>query len=95
MNVNDIYDHAIDWLWAVVAGAIVVTGRAFVRIWRHEERIKALENVTDHHSLSLQDLSDKVDKSHHETRNHIDSRFEEVRNDLRLIMGRCLSIGDK
>jgi len=92
MNADDIYTRAIDWAWALVAGAAMVLGRAFVRIYRHEERIKSLEQTRDQHASALADLTEKVDSSHQATRTHIDSRFEEVRDDLRIIMGRCLSI---
>ena len=92
MNADDIYTRALDWIWAVVAGAAMVLGRAFVRIYRHEERIKSLEEARDQHSHALIDLSEKVDRAHHATRTHIDSRFEEIRDDLRIIMNRCLMI---
>lgn len=92
MQTDDIWNHAIDWLWAVLAGAFIVIARSIIRLRGHEERIKALELSDERMEKTLRDLAKKMDDTHSATRSHIDSRVDDIRADLRIIMGRCLTV---
>ena len=92
MNVDDVYSRALDWLWAIVAGATVVLGRAFVRIWRHEERIKSLEQSREERIRTMAHMSQTIEANHRETTNRLDALGEDIRRDLRIIMTRCLAV---
>jgi hypothetical protein len=88
---NDLLHHALDWLWAVVAGVFIIISGAIVRLWRHEERIKTLE---EHHLQKinvLSDLSSKVDRNHSEITARLDLGLGEIRDDIRVLTTRCLS----
>ena len=85
-------DHALDWMWAVIASAAAVLGGAIVRLWRHEERLKALEVTAKERAEVLQDLSEKVDRNHSSVTDRIDALGKDIRDDLRIIMGRCLNV---
>lgn len=93
MQTDDIYQHAIDWIWAAVAGAFIAVSGAIVRIWRHEERIKALEAANTERSGALRDLTRKVDDNHADIGNRIDELGQDIRADLRVILGRVMDKG--
>lgn len=78
--------------FVVGAGIVVMTaiGGAFMRVWRHEERIKALEAARAAEVKALADLSDVVHSNHESTREQLTDAMREIRADLRLIMNRCL-----
>lgn len=90
---NDVFAHAIDWIWAALAGAFVTVSGAIVRLWRHEERIKSLENANAQRVEALRDLTRKVDENHNDIGGRIDAMGQEIRADLRLLMTRVIEKG--
>jgi hypothetical protein len=90
MDTSYVYTRALDWLWAVIAGAFVLVGRAFVRLYRHEERIQSLEASRAERIRQMADLAEKVDANHQDTTARLDAIAEDIRADLRIIMNRCL-----
>lgn len=90
---NDIFHHAIEWVWAVISGAAIVIGGAVVRLWRHEERIRTLEGYHLQKLSVLERLSDKVDANHLDTAARLDDLAKEIRADLRVIINRFLTVG--
>ena len=92
MQTDEIYSHAIDWIWGVALAISGVLGGAFVRLWRHEERIKALEAANLERTEAIHALGRKVDDNHGDIGSRIDSMSNEIRADLRVIMSRCLTV---
>ncbi len=85
-------NHAVTATLAALGGFAVMVGGAIARLWRHEERIKALEAGRTAHATALDALAEKVDANHAAISEHIDYNFESVRSDLRVILSRCLSV---
>lgn len=90
MQVESLYDKALDWLWMVAIAVATVVGRAFVRIWRHEERIKALEAARSNEAKALSDLAKVVYENHESTREQLTDAMSEIRADLRIIMSKVI-----
>lgn len=90
-------NHAITAALAAVGTFGLMVAGAFVRLWRHEERIKAIEDSAQERADALTSLSEKVDAYHAATGERIDTSLEGVRSDLRIIMSRCLTVehGDR
>jgi uncharacterized protein involved in exopolysaccharide biosynthesis len=80
---------------AALGAVFALMGGAYVRLFRHEERIRSLE---DHHAnkvKAIADLSERMDANHEATRARIDAVANEIRADLRIIMQRCISLTPK
>jgi hypothetical protein len=95
-------NHGVNWLNYAITTTLTATGTAlalmggaYVRLFRHEERIKTLEEHHANKVKALSDLSDKIDLNHEATRERIDSVAAEIRSDLRIIMQRCMAFGPK
>lgn len=86
-------NHAVGAAIAALGGFALMVGGAIARMWRHEERIKALETGALARSAALDSLAEKVDSHHASTAERIDAMGAEIRADLRVIMSRCLTIG--
>jgi chromosome segregation ATPase len=93
MNTDGLIDHAINALWAAIVGATTIIGAAIVRLWRHEERLKALEANHNRASETLSELSTKIDHNHNAITDRLASAVEDIRADLRVITQRCLMVG--
>lgn len=87
---NDVFQHAIDWIWAALVGAFVTVSGAIIKVWRHEERIKALEAQHAEKINVLSDLTGKIDSNHEALTDRLASAVEDIRADLRVITTRCL-----
>ncbi len=85
-------NHAITAALAAVGTFGLMVAGAFARLWRHEERIKALEDGRTTHATAIDALAAKVDDHHASTAERIDSMGAEIRADLRVIMSRCLTV---
>lgn len=84
-------NHAVGAAFAAVGTFGLMVAGAFARLWRHEERIKALEDSAQARSAALTSLADKVDTHHSATVERIDSMSAEIRADLRVIQARCFA----
>ena len=84
-------NHAITAALAAVGTFGLMVAGAFVRLWRHEERIKAIEDSAQERSAALSSLADKVDQHHAVTVERSDSSNAEIRADLRIIQARCFA----
>lgn len=85
-------NHAVGAALATMGAFALMVGGAIARLWRHEERIKALEGTQASRSAALDALAEKVDSHHAATTDRIDAMGEGIRADLRLIISRCLTI---
>lgn len=85
-------NHAITAALAAVGTFGLMVAGAFARLWRHEERIKALEDGRTTHATAIDALAEKVDNHHASTAERIDTMGAEIRADLRVIMSRCLTV---
>ncbi len=57
-------NHAITAALAAVGTFGLMVAGAFARLWRHEGRIKALEDGRAAHSTAIDSLAEKVDAHH-------------------------------
>ena len=89
---DEFFRKALDWVWVSLVGAFVTVAGAIIRIWRHEERIKALEAASSHKLAIFSGLADKVDTNHEAITERLDAAVKEIREDLRIIMTRCLMV---
>jgi hypothetical protein len=87
---SDIFHHALDYIWIALSGAFVTVLGAIIKIWRHEERIKALEVQHSEKISVLSNLTTKIDKNHEALTDRLASSVEDIRADLRIITSRCL-----
>ena len=85
-------NHAVGAALAALGTFTLMVGGAIARLWRHEERIKALEGTQASRSAALDALAEKVDSHHASTAERIDTMGAEIRADLRVIMSRCLTV---
>lgn len=85
-------NHAITAALAAVGTFGLMVAGAFARLWRHEERIKALEDGRTTNATAIDALAAKVDDHHASTAERIDTMGAEIRADLRVIMSRCLTV---
>lgn len=85
-------NHAVSAALAALGGFALIVGGAVSRLWGHEGRIKALEDVRATHATAIDDLVKKVDAHHTATAERIDQLGEGIRSDLRVILSRCLSV---
>lgn len=92
---NDFVNKALDWIWVALVGAFITVAGAIIRIWRHEERLKALEAASNHKLTIFNGLADKVDMNHEAITDRLDAAVKEIREDLRIIMTRCLMVRHK
>lgn len=90
---DDPLDHAIDWLLGLVTAAIIAVAGAIMKVWRHEERIKALEAHHNNHDDTLKALSDKVDHNHNSLTDRLAEATEDIRADIRVLTNRLLNGG--
>lgn len=77
---DDPLNHAIDWLLGLATAAIAAVSGAIMKIWRHEERLKA--------------LAEKVDNNHNSLTDRLAGATEDIRADIRMLTNRLLN-GDK
>ena len=84
-------NHAVTATLAALGGFAVMVGGAIARLWGHEGRIKALEDIQAARSAALTALSEKVDAHHAATSIRIDEGLENIRVDLRVILSHFLS----
>jgi hypothetical protein len=92
---DEIFHKALDWIWLALVGAFVTVSGAIVRIWRHEERIKALEAASAAKLAVISGLGNKVDDNHTAITTRLDLAVKEIRDDLRIIMTRCLAVNHR
>ena len=90
---SDVFHHAIDWVWAALVAAFVTVAGAIIRLWRHEERIKALEAQHVEKINVLSTLTGKIDANHEALTDRLASAVEDIRADIRVITTRCLMVG--
>jgi hypothetical protein len=89
---GDSFDHAIQWLVGVASAATIAISGAIVKLWRHEERIKALESLHRDQADTLASVSEKIDKNHEAITDRLAGAVEDIRADLRIITQRCLTV---
>ena len=92
---SDVWQHALDWVWAALVGAFVTVAGAIIRLWRHEERIKALEAQHVEKVTVLSNLSTQIDANHEALTDRLAAAVEDIRADLRVLTTRCLTINRK
>ena len=85
-------NHAATAALTALGAFTLMVGGAIARLWRHEERIKALEDSHASRAAALDALSEKVDANHAAISERIDYNFEGIRSDLRVILSRCLTV---
>lgn len=85
-------NHAVGAALAALGAFALMVGGAIARLWRHEERIKALEDGRTTNATAIDALAAKVDDHHASTAERIDTMGAEIRADLRVIMSRCLTV---
>ena len=85
-------NHAVTATLAALGGFAVMVGGAIARLWGHDGRIKALEDVRTSHASAIDALAEKVDANHAAISERIDHNFESVRSDLRIVISRCLTV---
>lgn len=93
-------DHLVEGVVAAVGGLAVLIGASIVRLWKHDERLRAIEERhlalearNDKRDEAIAELSRKVDETHAFTTERIDHMFTEIRKDLRVITTKCLAFG--
>lgn len=84
-------NHAVGAALAAIGTFGLMVAGAFVRLWRHEERIKSLEESAQSRSAAVDALSKKVDGHYSATVERIDNMSAEIRADLRIIQARCFA----
>ena len=89
---SDVWNHALDWVWAALVAAFVTVAGAIIRLWRHEERIKALESQHHEKISVLSTLTGKIDANHEALTDRLAAAVEDIRADLRVITTRCLTV---
>ena len=92
---SDVWQHALDWVWAALVGAFVTVAGAIIRLWRHEERLKALEAQHVEKVTVLSNLSTQIDANHEALTDRLAAAVEDIRADLRVLTTRCLTINRK
>ena len=92
---SDVWQHALDWVWAALVGAFVTVAGAIIRLWRHEERLKALEAQHVEKVTVLSNLSTQIDANHEALTDRLAAAVEYIRADLRVITQRCLMVSRK